>query len=208
LVHCFQFYALKNIMTKKAPKIPKIHKIPVKNDDNIKLKENINNIDKSLLPSNNILPLVQINQNRIIPFDLKTAEQIIIDISAQSNISINQIAVNNGINHYTLHYWKILNDNFATRYYAAMDSRQDVEVENIHKQIQDLLVWLTDNEELDAREKHVHIQALRLKMQNTHWTASKLSNRYRDTPLVQVNINEGGRRAAAWDRWQEIRAKK
>lgn len=174
-----------------------------------KTTNNTTNIKDNLNLPPNIIPTVdKINTGQPSKYTPELAKKILEELATDSLRTVDKICENNGINKDTMHMWKLYIPAFSDAYYRAKSSRADTDVEELDRELQDLADIIRDDGEMDAREKHVRIQLFHRMMQHKHWTASKLSDKYRDTPGVQINIDASGMRAAAWDHWQEERSKK
>lgn len=205
-------------MNKKAPKIPKNTKLTKKNNKTTKKNtENTKNtsnkeyvVDNSKIDlPNNVTHTIDKSNTGIPPkYTPQIAEKIIQQIATDSTKDIDEICLENGIERTTMHKWKLDINEFAQALSRAKESRAESEVEDLTIKLRQLSKTIEENDEMDARDKHVRIQLFHRLMQHTHWVASKHNETYRDTPGIQINIDAGGRRAAAWDRWQEVRAKK
>ena len=131
------------------------------------------------------------------------AKNIVEQIAIDASKDIQQICKDNGIDETTLHKWKLYINEFAQALTRARESRAEAEVDSVTMRLKKLTTLVEDDDTLDAKTKHVHVQLFHRYMQHHHWLAGKHNDKYRDTPGIQINIDAGGMRASAWDRRQE-----
>ena len=133
------------------------------------------------------------------PYTKKIADNILLQVSTTTK-PIAEIANDNGISDPTLYNWIGINQEFFSAYLRALEIRSIAEVAGVDGLLSQLVDYI-EHSNVDAREKHVRIQSLRLRIEQIRWKVSKHNRRlYGDKIEVdqQVTINPQDARADAW----------